>query len=166
MPSIFDQDLPRTEANSAALSPLSFIERARRGLSAAGGGGAWRLAPQLGGSIRCRAPPASFTRAGIGRDDTVAVMLPNTPRWSRRISDPMAGAVLNALNAPGCNDACGCMLDHGEAKAVIVDPEFAGVMKKAIALRKERRAQAVTRDRRARSRLAPARWRKNGSTGL
>jgi len=28
------------------------------------------------------------------------------------------------------------MLDHGEAKVVIVDPEFAGVMKKALALRK------------------------------
>lgn len=27
MPSIFDHDLPRTEANYAALSPLSFIER-------------------------------------------------------------------------------------------------------------------------------------------
>ena len=28
MPHIFDHDLPRTEANYAALSPLSFIERA------------------------------------------------------------------------------------------------------------------------------------------
>lgn len=28
MRNIFDQDLPRTEANYAALSPLSFIERA------------------------------------------------------------------------------------------------------------------------------------------
>ena len=27
MPSIFDQDLPRNEANFAPLSPLSFIER-------------------------------------------------------------------------------------------------------------------------------------------
>ena len=27
MPSIFDQDLPRNEANYAPLSPLSFIER-------------------------------------------------------------------------------------------------------------------------------------------
>ena len=35
------------------------------------------------------------------------------------------------------------MLDHGEAKAVIVDPEFAGVMKKAIALRKEQRPLLV-----------------------
>ena len=28
MPHIFDQDLPRNEANFAPLSPLSFIERA------------------------------------------------------------------------------------------------------------------------------------------
>jgi hypothetical protein len=27
MPSIFDQDLPRTEANFAPMSPLSFLER-------------------------------------------------------------------------------------------------------------------------------------------
>ena len=27
MPTIFDQDLPRNEANFAPLSPLSFIER-------------------------------------------------------------------------------------------------------------------------------------------
>ena len=40
------------------------------------------------------------------------------------------------------------MLDHGEAKVVIVDPEFAGVMKKALALRK--RAAAAAGDRRRR----------------
>jgi len=49
---------------------------------------------------------------------------------------PMAGAVLNALNTRLDPEAIAFMLDHGEAKAVIVDVEFAPVMKKAIALRK------------------------------
>jgi fatty-acyl-CoA synthase len=47
----------------------------------------------------------------------------------------MAGAVLNALNTRLDPETVAFMLDHGEAKAVIVDPEFAGVMKKALALR-------------------------------
>jgi fatty-acyl-CoA synthase len=38
---------------------------------------------------------------------------------------PMAGAVLNALNTRLDPEAIAFMLDHGEAKAVIVDPEFA-----------------------------------------
>jgi fatty-acyl-CoA synthase len=48
---------------------------------------------------------------------------------------PMCGAVLNALNTRLDPETVAFMLDHGEAKAVIVDPEFTGVMKKAIALR-------------------------------
>jgi fatty-acyl-CoA synthase len=48
---------------------------------------------------------------------------------------PMSGAVLNTLNTRLDPEAIAFMLDHGEAKAVIVDPEFAPVMAKAIALR-------------------------------
>jgi fatty-acyl-CoA synthase len=49
---------------------------------------------------------------------------------------PMTGAVLHAMNTRLDAEAIAFMLDHGEAKAVIVDVEFASVMKKAIALRK------------------------------
>jgi len=49
---------------------------------------------------------------------------------------PMTGAVLNALNTRLDPEAIAFMLDHGEAKAVIVDVEFSAVMQKAIALRK------------------------------
>lgn len=51
---------------------------------------------------------------------------------------PMAGAVLNALNTRLDPESIAFMLDHGEARAVIVDPEFVPVMKKALALRKSR----------------------------
>jgi fatty-acyl-CoA synthase len=50
----------------------------------------------------------------------------------------MAGAVLNALNTRLDAETIAFMLDHGEAKVVIVDPEFAAVMKKAMALRKSK----------------------------
>ena len=47
----------------------------------------------------------------------------------------MSGAVLNTLNTRLDPETIAFMLDHGEAKAVIVDPEFASVMAKALALR-------------------------------
>jgi fatty-acyl-CoA synthase len=47
----------------------------------------------------------------------------------------MAGAVLNALNTRLDPETIAFMLHHGEAKAVIVDPEFSATLKKARALR-------------------------------
>jgi fatty-acyl-CoA synthase len=138
MASIFDQDLPRNEANFAPLSPLSFIERAADVYPQ-------RLAVVHGDLrrtwsevyARCRRLASALARYGIRKGDTVAVMLPNTPPMvEAHFGIPMAGAVLNALNTRLDAETIAFMLDHGEAKAVIVDPEFAAVMKRAIALRK------------------------------
>ena len=140
MPSIFDQDLPRTEANFAALSPLSFIERAAEVYP-------HRLAVVHGGLrrswgelfTRCRQLASALERHGVSKGDTVAVMLPNTPPMvEAHFGIPATGAVLNALNTRLDAETLAFMLDHGEASVVIVDPEFAGVMKKAMALRKAR----------------------------
>jgi fatty-acyl-CoA synthase len=66
-------------------------------------------------------------------------MLPNTPPMvEAHFGVPMAGAVLNALNTRLDPEAMAFMLDHGEAKVLIVDPEFAPVMKKALALRQSK----------------------------
>jgi len=138
MTSIFDRDLPRNEANHAPLSPLSFIERTAEVYPD-------RLAVVHGelrrnwGEVyeRCRRLASALSRHGIQKSDTVAVMLPNTPPMvEAHFGIPMAGAVLNALNTRLDAETIAFMLDHGEAKVVIVDPEFAGVMQKAIALRK------------------------------
>ncbi|MES2241320.1 MAG: acyl-CoA synthetase [Pseudomonadota bacterium] len=137
MPSIFDQDLAPNEANYAALSPLSFIERTAEVYPD-------RLAVVHGGLrrswaevfTRCRQLASALQRHGIGKGDTVAVMLPNTPPMvEAHFGIPVTGAVLNALNTRLDPETIAFMLDHGEAKVVIVDPEFAGVMKKALALR-------------------------------
>jgi len=138
MPSIFDQDLPRTEANFAPMSPLSFLERTAE------------VYPQhlaiVHGSLRrtwsevyarCRQLASALVRHGVGKGDTVAVMLPNTPPMvEAHFGIPMAGAVLNALNTRLDAETIAFMLDHGEARVVIVDPEFAPVMQKALGLRK------------------------------
>ncbi len=143
--SIFDQDLPQTPANHAPISPLSFIERTAE------------VYPQrlaiVHGDLRqdwtttyrrTRQLASALAQAGIGKNDTVAVMLPNTPPMvEAHFGIPMAGAVLNALNTRLDPETVAFMLDHGEAKAVIVDPEFAGVMKKALALRQSKRPLLV-----------------------
>ena len=140
MTSIYDQDLPQTPANFAPMSPLSFIERTAEVYPT-------RLAV-VHGSLRqdwattyrrCRQLASALSKAGIGKNDTVAVMLPNTPPMvEAHFGIPMAGAVLNTLNTRLDAETIAFMLDHGEAKAVIVDPEFAGVMKKAITLRQSK----------------------------
>lgn len=145
MTGIFDQDLPRNEANHAPLSPLSFIERAAEvypDRPAVVHGDLRRTWSEL--YTRCRQLAGKLANSGIGKGDTVAVMLPNTPPMvEAHFGIPMAGAVLNALNTRLDAETVAFMLDHGEAKALIVDAEFAGVVKKALALRKEKRPLLV-----------------------
>ncbi|VTU21151.1 acyl-CoA synthetase [Variovorax sp. RA8] len=140
MNSMFDQHLPRNEANFAPITPLSFIQRAAEVYPA-------RLAMVHGplrrtwaeAYERCRRLASALTRHGIGRGDTVAVMLPNTPTMvEAHFGVPMAGAVLNSLNTRLDAQTLAFMLDHGEARVLIVDPEFTGVVGKALALRQRK----------------------------
>lgn len=137
MTSQYDQHLDRNAANFAALTPLSFIERTASVYPE-------RLAI-VHGSLRqtwsqtyrrCRQLASSLQRSGIGKNDTVAVILPNTPPMvEAHFGVPMAGAVLNTLNTRLDPEALAFMLDHGEAKALIVDPEFAPLIAKVLQLR-------------------------------
>ena len=145
MTHIFEQGLPRNPANFAALSPLSFISRTAevypQQLAIVHGGLRRNWAEVY---ARCRQLASALQRHGIGKGDTVAVMLPNTPPMvEAHFGIPMAGAVLNALNTRLEAETIAFMLDHGEAKVVIVDPEFAPVMKQALALRKQARPLLV-----------------------
>ena len=135
--SIYDQHLDRNPANFAPLTPLSFIERAAEVYPE-------RLAIVHGALrqtwsetyARCRRLASSLRRAGIGKNDTVAVMLPNTPPMvEAHFGIPMAGAVLNTMNTRLDAETVAFMLDHGEARAVIVDPEFTATLARALALR-------------------------------
>ncbi|MCX5591974.1 acyl-CoA synthetase [Alcaligenes endophyticus] len=141
MTGIYDQHLPKTTANYASLSPLSFIERAAQVYP-------HRLAVVHGDAntdirytwselySRCRQLASALATQGISKGDTVAVMLPNTPAMVEvHFAVPMTGAVLNTLNTRLDASTLAYMLDHGEAKAVLVDGEFAAVMQEALALR-------------------------------
>ena len=141
MTSIFDQDLPRNEANFSPLSPLSFIERAAEvyperlaivhGLGEQATRQTWRQTYE-----RARRMASALQRLGIGKNDTVAAVLPNTPPMvEAHFGVPMAGAVLNAINTRLDPEAIAFMLDHGEAKAILVDPEFSATVARALALR-------------------------------
>lgn len=142
MTSIFDQDLPQTPANYAAISPLSFIERSAQvypqRLAVIHGSGPQALRRNWSELYtRCRQLASALSRSGIGKNDTVAVMLPNTPPMvEAHFGVPMAGAVLNAINTRLDPQTVAFMLDHGEAKVIIVDTEFSPIVSKALLLRK------------------------------
>jgi len=141
MTSMFDQDLPPTSANFAAMSPLTLLERTAQvyphRLAVVHGLGAQTVRQTWSQTYdRCRRLASALAQAGVGKNDTVAVMLPNTPPMvEAHFGVPMAGAVLNALNTRLDPETVAFMMDHGEAKVVIVDPEFSGTLKKALALR-------------------------------
>ena len=137
MNNIFDQDLPQTAANFMPMSPLPFLERAAevypKHLAVVHGPlrRTWAETYE-----RCRRLASALAKAGVGYGDTVAVMLPNTPPMVEvHFGVPMAGAVLNAINTRLDPEAIAFMLDHGEAKVVIVDVEFGAAMKAALCLR-------------------------------
>jgi fatty-acyl-CoA synthase len=128
----FAQDLDRHPANYAPLTPLSFIERAayvypeRVAVVHGAQRRTWKETYQ-----RCRRLASALARRGIGTGDTVAVMLPNIPAmYEAHFGVPMCGAVLNTLNTRLDAEAIGFMLKHGEAKLLITDREFSGVIEK------------------------------------
>ena len=131
---MYDEGLPKTVANFVALTPLTFIERAAS---------VYPARPAIvHGEIRrtwaetyerTRRLASALAARSIGIGDTVAAMLSNTPEMvEAHFGVPMTGAVLNTLNTRLDAATLAFMLTHGEAKAVLVDREFAGVMKKAL----------------------------------
>ena len=138
--SIFDTGLQRNAANYAALSPLSFVERSATvfpdlpAVVHGSGRRALRYSWREVYARSCRLAHA-LQKSGIGRGDTVAAMLPNTPAMvEAHYGVPMSGAVLNALNTRLDPESIAFMLQHGEAKLILVDREFAPVVKAALAL--------------------------------
>ena len=134
--SMYDQDLGKNQANHTPLTPLSFIERAAyvfpHRLAVVHGAQRFNWAQTY---TRCRRLASALTRLGVGKNDTVSVMLPNTPpMYEAHFGVPMCGAVLNALNTRLDAETIAFMLRHANAKVVITDREFSPVMEKALGL--------------------------------
>ena len=132
----YAHDLERNPANYAPLTPLSFIARAAyvypQRLAIVHGDRRYTWAEAY---ERARRLASALTRHGVREGDTVAAMLANTPEMiDAHYGVPMTGAVLNTLNTRLDAEALAFMLDHGEAKVLLTDTEFAPVIRTALAL--------------------------------
>jgi fatty-acyl-CoA synthase len=128
--------LDKTSANYVPLTPLSFLARTAA------------VYPDHVGTVyegrvftwaqtyaRCRRFASYLASRNIGYGDTVAAMLPNIPAMNEvHFAVPMSGAVLNALNIRLDAPSIAFQLDHGGARIILVDPEFAGVISEALRL--------------------------------
>ncbi len=82
---------------------------------------------------RSRRLASALAAHGIGKNDTVAAMLANTPAMlEAHYGVPMAGGVLNALNTRLDAASIAYMLEHGEAKILITDREFSATIAEAL----------------------------------
>jgi fatty-acyl-CoA synthase len=138
MPTPYDIDLDRKAANFQPLTPLSFLERAAAVFPdhAAVIHGAQRLT-YAAFYARTRKLASALVKRGIGRGDTVSVMLANTPAMlDAHYGVPMAGAVLNTLNTRLDPPVLAFGLDHADTKVLITDREFSRPIKEALSLAK------------------------------
>ncbi|WP_353644176.1 acyl-CoA synthetase [Mesorhizobium sp. WSM2239] len=140
MASIYDSGLDRNKANFQPLTPLTYLERAAKtypdqtaiihGSLRLSYRDFWRRSLQLASAL---------AQKGVGKGDTVTVMLSNTPAMlEAHFGVPMAKAVLHSLNTRLDAAVIAFQLDHAETKVLIVDREFSAVVKEALALAKVR----------------------------
>ena len=130
----YDTGLDKNAANFVALSPVSFVERSAEvfgDLPAVIHGKrrhTWR-------ELRDRSArlAAALRALGVGRNDTVSVMLPNTPEMvEAHYAVPALNAVLNTLNTRLDAPLLAWQMNHCEAKVLITDREFAPTMRAAL----------------------------------
>ncbi len=134
----YDMDLDRNPANFQPLTPLGFLERSASVFPD-------RVAIVHGGLrrdyatfyARARRLASALARSGVGKGDTVAVILANTPAMAEcHYGVPMTGGVINTLNTRLDAAVIAFTLDHAEAKVFIVDREFSAVAAQALTLAK------------------------------
>ena len=134
----YDIGLDQNPANYQPLTPLTFLERAAMVFP--------NQIAVIHGSLRrnyaalyarCRQLASVLAAAGLGRADTVSVMLLNTPAMiEAHYGVPMSGAVLHSLNTRLDAATIAFQLDHAEAKILIVDIALLPCVREALALAK------------------------------
>ena len=130
----YELDLDQVPANFVPLTPLSWLSRSAAVYPD-------RLAVVHGKRrftwkqtfARCRQLASALKRRGYGKGDTVAVIATNIPAFYEGLFGiPAAGAVINPINIRLDADAIAFILDHGEAKVVMTDTEFAPTVREAL----------------------------------
>ena len=134
--SVYDLDLDKNAANFQPLTPLSFLQRSAAvypdQLAIIHGNVRVTYAQFYG---RCRQLGSALAKAGVGKGDTVSVLLANTPAMLEcHYGVPMAGGVLNTLNTRLDAATIAFSLSHAEARILIVDKEFSKLATDALAL--------------------------------
>src|SRR5881296_881586 len=125
-PGQYEMDLDRVGANYVPLTPLSFLARSASVYP--------RKPAVIHGDLRFSYADFYARCRRLGRGDTVAVMAPNVPALlEAHYGVPMAGAVLNALNYRLDARSIAFILEHGAAKLLIADHEFAFLARDAFA---------------------------------
>ncbi len=132
----YDIGLDRNPANFQPLTPLTFLERAASVFP--------RQTAIIHGSLRrdyaalyarCRQLGGVLSGLGMGRGDTVSVMLLNTPAMiEAHYGVAMCGAVLHSLNTRLDAAMIAFQLDHAESKILITDSALLPIVRAAMAL--------------------------------
>ncbi|WP_415921670.1 AMP-binding protein [Tateyamaria sp. SN6-1] len=126
--------LDKCAANYVPLTPLSHLRRAAQVF-------ADRTAVVYGAHRvtyaqyheRCTRLASALAGMGVEPGDVVATLIPNLPAQAEaHFGVPACGAVLNTINTRLDVDTVAYILEHGGAKAVLVDPQFLGLAEAAV----------------------------------
>jgi len=132
----YNTGLDRNPANYQPLTPLTFLERAASVFP--------NHTAIIHGAIRrnydefyrrSRQLASALSNKGVGRGDTVSVMLANTPvMLESHYGVPMCGAVLHSINTRLDATTIAYQLDHADTKVLIADREFLSTIRVALEL--------------------------------
>ena len=130
----YDINLDKNDANYIPLSPLSFLDRTKDiypNYEAI----VYESRSYTWGEVykRCVKFASALDKLGIKTGDTVSIMAFNTPEiFEAHYSIPMVGAVINAINTRLDPNTISYILEHSDAKVLIVDRQFHEVIAKAL----------------------------------
>ncbi|MDC1129920.1 long-chain-fatty-acid--CoA ligase [Candidatus Pelagibacter sp.] len=130
----YDTNLDKNEANYVPLSPLTFLERTKdiypnyEAVVYESRSYTWEEVYK-----RCVKFASALDKLGVKIGDTVSIMAFNTPEiFEAHYSIPMVGAVINAINTRLDSKTVSYILEHSDAKVLIVDRQFHEVIAKAL----------------------------------
>ena len=130
----YDTNLDKNEANYVPLSPLTFLERTKdiypnyEAVVYESRSYTWEEVYK-----RCVKFASALDKLGVKTGDTVSIMAFNTPEiFEAHYSIPMVGAVINAINTRLDPNTVSYILEHSDAKVLIVDRQFHEVIAKAL----------------------------------
>ena len=136
----YDKNLDKNNANFVPLTPLSFLQRAKD------------IYPNYEAIVyedrkytwtevykRCIKFASALEKIGIGKGDTDSFLAFNTPEiFEAHYSVPMTGGVLNTINIRLDAKTIAYILEHSDAKVLVVDRQLHTEVKKALTIFKKK----------------------------